>query len=178
MRRRDFIKVVLGVVATSPLAVRAQQPERMRRIGVLLPATDGDSEYSILANAFMEELRHLGWTQGRNIRIDTHWAGGDPEGNRKHAEELKTLAPDVIMASGNASAGPLLQVTRTIPIVFTIVPDPVGAGLVDNLARPSGNATGFTSFAYDIGIPLLPLELVSGAPFKLRHRHSDSRLHP
>src|SRR5262249_54289557 len=99
----------------------------------------------------MEELRHLGWTQGRNIRIDTHWAGGDPEGNRKHPEELKTLAPDVIMAAGNASAGPLLQVTRTIPIVFTIVPDPVGAGLVDNLARPSGNATGFTSFAYDIG---------------------------
>jgi putative ABC transport system substrate-binding protein len=93
----------------------------------------------------------LGWTQGRNVRIDTHWAGGDPEGNRKHAEELKTLAPDVIMAAGNASAGPLLQVTRTIPIVFTIVPDPVGAGLVDNLARPSGNATGFTSFAYDIG---------------------------
>ena len=150
MRRREFITLFGGAVAW-PFTARAQQREQVRRVGVLLPATAGDSEYSILTNAFMEELRHLGWTQGRNIRIDTHWAGGDPEGNRKHAEELKTLAPDVIMAAGNASAGPLLQVTRTIPIVFTIVPDPVGAGLVDNLARPSGNATGFTSFAYDIG---------------------------
>jgi len=151
MRRRDFIKAICAGAVSWPLEARAQQPERMRRIGVLLPATAGDSEYSILVSAFMEELRHLGWTEGRNIRIDTHWAGGDPGGNRKHAEELGALAPDVIMAAGNASAGPLLQVTRTIPVVFTIVPDPVGAGLVDNLARPSGNATGFTSFAYDIG---------------------------
>src|SRR5215510_2948608 len=150
MRRREFI-TLFGGAAAWPFTARAQQREQVRRVGVLLSATAGDSEYSILTNAFMEELRHLGWTQGRNIRIDTHWAGGGPEGNRKHAEELKTLAPDVIMAAGNASAGPLLQVTRTIPIVFTIVPNPVGAGLVDNLARPAGNATGFTSFAYDIG---------------------------
>ena len=123
----------------------------MRRIGVLLPATADDSEYPILVKAFVEQLHQLGWTEGRNMRIDVHWAGGDVESNRRYAEELVALAPDVIMASGNASAGPLLQATRTIPVVFTIVPDAVGAGLVDSLARPGGNATGFTSFAYDIG---------------------------
>jgi putative ABC transport system substrate-binding protein len=123
----------------------------MRRIGVLLPATADDSEYPILVKAFVEQLHQLGWTEGRNMRIDIRWAGGDVESNRRYAEELVALAPDVIMASGNASAGPLLQATRTIPVVFTIVPDAVGAGLVDSLARPGGNATGFTSFGYDIG---------------------------
>ena len=123
----------------------------MRRIGVLLPATADDSEYPILVKAFVEQLHQLGWTEGRNMRIDVRWAGGDVESNRRYAEELVALAPDVIMASGNASAGPLLQATRTIPVVFTIVPDAVGAGLVDSLARPGGNATGFTSFGYDIG---------------------------
>jgi putative ABC transport system substrate-binding protein len=117
----------------------------------LLPATADDSEYPILVKAFVEQLHQLGWTEGRNMRIDIRWAGGDVESNRRYAEELVALAPDVIMASGNASAGPLLQATRTIPVVFTIVPDAVGAGLVDSLARPGGNATGFTSFGYDIG---------------------------
>jgi putative ABC transport system substrate-binding protein len=123
----------------------------MRRIGVLLPATTDDSEYPILVKAFVGQLQQLGWTEGRNIRIDIRWAGGDVDSNRRNAQELVALAPDVIMASGNASAGPLLQTTRTIPVVFTIVPDAVGAGLVDSLARPGGNATGFTSFGYDIG---------------------------
>jgi putative ABC transport system substrate-binding protein len=151
MRRREFIRLVGGGAATWPLAARAQQPEPVRRVGMLLPATAGDSEYSALLSALVEELQHLGWTDGRNVRIDVRWAGGAPDGNRKHADELSALAPDVIVASGNASVAPLLQATRTIPVVFTIVPDPIGAGLVDNLARPTGNATGFTSFAYDIG---------------------------
>jgi putative ABC transport system substrate-binding protein len=151
MRRRAFITLVGGAAATWPLTARAQQGERMRRVGMLLPATTDDSEYPVLVNAFVLELRRLGWVDGRNIRIDSRWAGGSAETNRRYAEELVALAPDVIMAAGNSAAGPLLRVTRSIPIVFTIVPDPVGAGLVDSLARPGGNATGFTSFAYDIG---------------------------
>jgi len=139
----------------------------MRRIGVLLPATADDSEYPILVKAFVEQLHQLGWTEGRNMRIDIRWAGGDVESNRRYAEELVALAPDVIMASGNASAGPLLQATRTIPVVFTIVPDAVGAGLVDSLARPGGNATGFTSFGYDIGGKWLEL-LKEIAPHLIR----------
>jgi putative tryptophan/tyrosine transport system substrate-binding protein len=149
MRRREFISL-LGALAWPP-AARSQTAERLRRIGVLLPATAIDSEYPMLVKAFVEALRQLGWTDGGNVRIDIQWAGGSADANRRYAEELVTLAPDVIMAAGNASAGPMLQATRTIPIVFTIVPDPVGAGLVDSLGRPSGNATGFTSFAYDIG---------------------------
>jgi putative ABC transport system substrate-binding protein len=99
----------------------------MRRIGVLLPASTDDSEYPILVKAFVGQLDQLGWTEGHNMRIDIRWAGGDVDSNRRHAEELVALAPDVIMASGNTSAGPLLQTTRTIPVVFTIVPDAVGA---------------------------------------------------
>ena len=151
MRRRKFIILVGSAAVAWPLAAQSQPSERLRRVGMLLPATSGDSEYPMLVNAFVEGLQQLGWTDGRNIRIDIRWAGGGADTNRRYAEELVALAPDVIMAAGNASAGPMLQATRTIPIVFTIVPDPVGAGLVDNLARPSGNATGFASFAYDIG---------------------------
>jgi putative ABC transport system substrate-binding protein len=150
MRRREFITIIGGAAAW-PLAARAQQGERVRRVGMLLPATADDSEYPMLVNAFVRGLQQLGWTDGRNIRIDIRWAGGGADTNRRYAEELVALAPDVIMAAGNSSAGPLLKATRAIPIVFTIVPDPVGAGLVDSLARPGGNATGFTSFAYDIG---------------------------
>ena len=150
MRRREFMALA-GGAATWPLAARAQQGERMRRVGLLLPATAGDSEYPTLVNAFVRGLQQLGWTDGRNVRIDTRWAGGGADTNRRYANELVALAPDVIVAAGNSAAGPLLQATRAIPIVFTIVPDPVGAGLVDSLARPGGNATGFTSFAYDIG---------------------------
>jgi putative tryptophan/tyrosine transport system substrate-binding protein len=151
VRRREFIKLLGGAPVAWPLAAQSQPGERLRRVGMLLPATANDSEYPTLVNAFVEGLQQLGWTDGRNIRIDIRWAGGGADANRKYAEELVALAPDVIMAAGNASAGPMLQATRTIPIVFTIVPDPVGAGLVDSLGRPSGNATGFTSFAYEIG---------------------------
>ena len=150
MRRREFISL-LGASVAWPLAARSQPADRLRRVGILLPANAGDSEYPMLVKAFVEVLQQLGWTDGRNIRIDVRWAGGGADTNRRYAQELVTLAPDVIMAAGNASAAPMLQATRTIPIVFTIVPDPVGAGLVDSLGRPSGNATGFTSFAYDIG---------------------------
>jgi putative ABC transport system substrate-binding protein len=150
MRRREFISL-LGASVAWPLAARSQPADRLRRVGILLPANAGDSEYPTLVKAFVEVLQQLGWTDGRNIRIDVRWAGGGADTNRRYAQELVTLAPDVIMAAGNASAAPMLQATRTIPIVFTIVPDPVGAGLVDSLGRPSGNATGFTSFAYDIG---------------------------
>ena len=151
LRRRQFITLLGSAAATWPFAARAQQGERVRRGGVLLPATPDDFEYPMLVNAFVQGLQQLGWTDGRNIRIDIRWAGGGADTNRRYANELVALAPDVIMAAGNASAGPMLQATRAIPIVFTIVPDPVGAGLVDSLARPGGNATGFTSFAYDIG---------------------------
>jgi putative ABC transport system substrate-binding protein len=151
VRRREFIILIGSAAVVWPLAAQSQPSERLRRVGMLLPATSGDSEYPMLVNAFVEGLQQLGWTAGRNIRIDIRWAGGGADINRRYAEELVALAPDVIMAAGNASAGPMLQATRTIPIVFTIVPDPVGAGLVDNLARPSGNATGFASFAYEIG---------------------------
>src|SRR5215475_8357968 len=144
MRRREFISL-LGASVAWPLAAGCD------RVGILLPANAGDSEYPTLVKAFVEVLQQLGWTDCRNIRIDVRWAGGGADTNRRYAQELVTLAPDVIMAAGNASAAPMLQATRTIQIVFTIVPDPVGAGLVDSLGRPSGNATGFTSFAYDIG---------------------------
>ena len=142
---------LVGGAAAWPLAARAQQREQLRRIGVLLPATPDDSEYPSLANAFVGALAQLGWTEGRNLRIEIRWASGNADSIRKHAKELVLLAPDVIVAPGASTAGPLLQATRTIPIVFTIVPDPVGAGFVENLAQPGGNATGFTSFEYGIG---------------------------
>jgi putative tryptophan/tyrosine transport system substrate-binding protein len=151
MRRREFITLLGGSAVTWPFAARAQQGERMRRVGMLLPATVNDSEYPGLVNALVQRLQQLGWTEGRNVRIETRWAGGSADANRKFAEELVALAPDVIVAAGNTATGPLLQATRAIPVVFTVVPDPVGAGLVDGLARPGGNATGFTSFSYDIG---------------------------
>jgi putative ABC transport system substrate-binding protein len=151
MRRREFVTLLGGSAVTWPFAARAQRGERMRSVGMLLPATVDDSEYPGLVNALVQRLQQLGWTEGRNVRIETRWAGGSADANRKFAEELVALAPDVIVAAGNTSTGPLLQATRAIPVVFTVVPDPVGAGLVDGLARPGGNATGFTSFSYDIG---------------------------
>ncbi len=149
MRRRDFLGA-FGCAAAWPLATRAQQAERMRRVGVLLPATADDLEYPTLVSALVDALGQLGWIDGHNVQIGIRWAGGGTDANRKYAQELVELAPDVIVAAGNSAAGPLVQATRTIPIVFTIVPDPVGAGLVESLARPGGNATGFTSFSYDI----------------------------
>ena len=150
IRRREFITLV-GTAVAWPLAARAQQPDRMRRVGVLLPATAGDSEYPGLVQAFLTELKQLGWTNNVNIAIDIRWVGGAADDLRKSAGELAALAPDVILASGNSAVGPLLQATRTVPVVFVIVPDPVGAGFVDSLASPGGNATGFESFEYGIG---------------------------
>jgi putative ABC transport system substrate-binding protein len=153
LRRRDVIALLGGAAASSaswPLAARAQQPERMRRIGILLPAAADDAEYQARLAAFHQGLAHLGWTIGRNVRIDTRWATTNVAEIRRHATELAALAPDVILAYGGSTVGPLLQVTRTVPIVFPIVADPVGAGYVDSLARPGGNATGFMNFEYSI----------------------------
>ena len=151
MHRRDFIKVIAGSAVAWPLAARAQQSERMRLIGTLWPFSADDAQSKTRLAALLEGLRQLGWTEGRNLRIEARWFAGDPDDNRKNAAELVALGPDLIFASGSATAGPLLQATRTIPIVFAIVPDPVGAGYVDSLARPGGNATGFTTFEYGIG---------------------------
>jgi putative tryptophan/tyrosine transport system substrate-binding protein len=134
MRRREFI---VGA-ATWPLAAHAQQHEQMRRIGVLLPAAADDPVYQAWVGAFLQELALLGWTIGRNVRIDTRWAAANDIEIRRHAAELAALAPDVILAHGSLSVTALLQATRTAPIVFPFVVDPVGAGLVDSLARPGG----------------------------------------
>ena len=122
----------------------------MRRIGVLLPGTADDAEYQARMAAFLQGLQQLGWTDGRNVRIDTRWAAGDANLIRKYVAELIALAPDVILAPGTTTMGPLLQATRTVPIVFTTLLDPVGAGFVDSLARPGGNATGFIAFEYGL----------------------------
>ena len=149
MRRREFITLVGGAAAW-PVAARAQQSNRTRRIGVLLPATADHSEFQTRVGAFLQALALLGWSIGGNVRIDTRWATTNHAELRRHAEELVALAPDVILAPGASALGPLLQATRTVPIVFPFVIDPVGAGFVDSLARPGGNATGFISFEYGL----------------------------
>ena len=156
MNRRQMI-AALGGAAAWPLAAHAQQAERMRRIGVLLPATADDPEFQARVAAFVQGLQQLGWTEGRNVRIDIRWGAGDAERIRRYAAELVALAPDVILAAGGATVGPLFQATRTVPIVFTLTPDPVGAGFVDSLARPGGNVTGFTNFEFGIGVKWLEL---------------------
>jgi putative ABC transport system substrate-binding protein len=149
MRRREFI-AGLGGAAAWPLAAWAQQPERVRRIGIILPAAADHTEYQAWVGAFLQGLALLGWTIGRNVRIDTRWAGAGAAEIRRHAAELVALAPDVILAHGASIVGPLLQATRTVPIVFPVAGDPVGAGFVDSLARPGGNATGFMTFEFSI----------------------------
>jgi putative ABC transport system substrate-binding protein len=149
MRRREFI-AGLGSAAAWPLAARAQQPERIRRIGLLLNGVADDTEYQARVGSFLQEIALLGWNIGRNMRIDTRWATANVADIRRHAAELAALAPDVILANGAGTVGPLLEVTHTVPIVFANVADPVGAGLVDSLARPGGNATGFTLFEYSV----------------------------
>ena len=150
MRRREFV-TLLGAAGTWPLAARAQQPERMRRIGILLAATADDAELQAWVGAFLQALALLGWTIGRNVRIDTRWATANAADIRRHAAELAALAPDVILAHGASTVRPLLQATRTVPIVFPIAGDPVGAGFVDSLARPGGNVTGFMTAEYSMG---------------------------
>jgi putative ABC transport system substrate-binding protein len=156
VKRREFI-TLLGGAAAWPLAARAQQPDRMRRIGVLMPLATDDPVGQARITAFLQVLQQLGWTDGRNVRMDYRWGAGDADRVRRYAAELLALAPDVILANGNAGVAPLLQASRTVPIVFAIVPDPVGAGFVDSLARPGGNATGFIAYEYSLGAKWLEL---------------------
>ena len=151
MRRREFITALGGAAVPWPLAARAQQPDRMRRIDVLLPAATDDSEFQARLAAFQLELRRSGWIIGSNMRIDIRWGGGNADRIRKYAAELVELAPDVILAHGSSSVRSLLEATRTVPIVFPIAGDPVGAGFVETLARPGGNVTGFMTTEYSIG---------------------------
>jgi ABC-type uncharacterized transport system substrate-binding protein len=151
MRRRAFLTLLGGAAAAWPLHGRAQQPGGMRRIGVLTGGGGADDpDIKARFAAFLPALQELGWTDGRNLRIDYRWGLGNPDNFRKYAAELAAFAPDVIFASGAASLAPLLQATRTVPIVFVNVADPVGSGFVDSLARPGGNATGFIQFEYSL----------------------------
>jgi ABC-type uncharacterized transport system substrate-binding protein len=147
MKRREFITLLGGAVAAWPLAARAQQGQRVRRIGVLMYMPADDAEGQARLAALSEALQQLGWSEGRNLRIDTRWANADDI--RRHATELAALPADVLVGgNGTATAAPLLQATRTVPIVFVTVIDPVGAGFVASLAQPGGNATGFTIYEY------------------------------
>jgi putative tryptophan/tyrosine transport system substrate-binding protein len=150
MRRREFITLLGGAAATWPIAARAQQTDRMRRIGVIFGGTASDPDIQVRLTAFLQVLQQLGWTEGRNIRIESRWGAGNADHTRKYAAELVALTPDVILANGDVAAALLLQATRTVPIVFVIVPDPVGAGLANSLSRPGGNATGFMQFEYSL----------------------------
>jgi putative ABC transport system substrate-binding protein len=148
LKRREFISLFGGAATAWPLAAGAQQTGRVRRVGVLLNITADDPESQVRLAAFAQGLQSLGWIIGQNVRIDYRWGGGSVDAIRKYAEELLALAPEVILAQSTAAVAPLLQSTRTVPIVFTVVADPVGAGYVQSLAHPGGNATGFTGFEY------------------------------
>jgi putative ABC transport system substrate-binding protein len=156
MKRREFI-TLLGGTAAWPLAARAQQRERMRSVGVLTPFASHDSEGQDRVTAFVQALQQLGWSVGQNIRLHYRWGDGTSATMQEYAVEMVALAPDVILADSSAAVAPLLQATQTIPIVFAIVGDPVGAGYVESLARPGGNATGFTPFEYAIAGKMLEL---------------------
>src|SRR6266480_851817 len=158
MRRRELITLIGGAAIAWPFAARAQQPERVRRIGVLQGGGGADDpDGQVRLAAFVQALQQLGWTDGRNVKIDYRWPSGDAEKTRKYAAELVAPAPDVILAVGAANMTPLLQATRTLPIVFVAVADPVGAGYVDSLSRPGGNATGFMLFDYGLSAKWLEL---------------------
>jgi len=187
MKRRQFITLLAGTAAW-PLAVRAQQPERMRRIGVLMNRAADDPTGQARLKVFQQALKQLGWNDGRNVRIDIRWCETDAERARRYAQELIALAPDILLAEGTVSVTALQHVTRTLPIVFTSVLDPVGAGFVDGLSRPGGNITGFMISEYGFSgkwlellkqiapqvsgwpssaIPPFPPEPPSSAPFRL-----------
>jgi putative ABC transport system substrate-binding protein len=157
MKRREFISLVGGAAAAWPLAGRAQQGERMRRVGVLSGSAPDDPDAQARLAALRQGLQQLGWIEGRNLQIDARWGAGDAAETRKAATELAALAPDVIVPSGSAGAGAVLQATRTVPTVFVIVPDPVGSGFVESLAQPGGNATGFMMFEYGLSAKWLEL---------------------
>jgi putative ABC transport system substrate-binding protein len=150
MRRREFITLLGGATAAWPLAARAQQVKRVPRIGVLFGLAANDSLGKAAIAAFVHELQQLGWADGRNVQIEYRWGGGNADDLRKYALELVTLAPDVLVATGGTSIGPLLHATRIVPIVFANVPDPIGSGFVESLSRPGGNATGFVQFEYNL----------------------------
>jgi len=162
MKRREFITLLGGAAAAWPLAARAQQGERMRRVGVLMPLAANDTEGQSRLIGFVQAMAQAGWIDGRNIRIDTRWRGTDSDGPRKHATELIKLAPDAILAGGSISVSALQQATRTIPIVFVGVVDPVGSGFVDSLSRPGHHTTGFMLFEYSLSgkLPELLKEFV------------------
>jgi putative ABC transport system substrate-binding protein len=159
MRRRDFVRAIVGSTTAWPLTLRAQQnkPKAMRRVAALMPYSANDPVAQNRNAAFLQRLQQLGWTVGQNVQIDYRWFAGSEDDPRKYAAELVALAPDVILVTGDPALEALRRVTRTVPIVFVIVPDPVGAGFVDSLAQPGGNITGFTSFDYGIGAKWLAL---------------------
>jgi putative ABC transport system substrate-binding protein len=150
MQRREFITLLGGAGVAWPQVARAQQRERMRRVGVLLPAAADDSVFQTRMAAFLQALALLDWIVGRNLSIDIRWATANAAEIRRHAAELAAVAPDVILATGDSTIPPLLQATRTVPIVFPVANDPVAAGYVDRLARPGANATGFMVFDYSL----------------------------
>ena len=156
MKRRAFI-MLLGGAAAWPLGARAQQGKRMRRAGALLPYAANDPQAQARNAAFLQGLQQLGWTVGNNVQIDYRWSGGNEDDTRKYATEVVALAPDVIFTSGSAALEPLRRATRAVPIVFALVPDPVGAGFVESLARPGGNSTGFSPWEFGIGAKWLEL---------------------
>jgi len=153
MRRRDFVRAIVGSATAWPLTLGAQQskPKPMRRVAALMPYSPNDPVAQNRNAAFLQGLQQLGWTVGQNVQIEYRWSAGNEDDTRKYAAELVALAPDVIFVAGNAGVEPLRRLTRSVPIVFVSVPDPVGAGFVDSLARPGGNITGFTPFDYGIG---------------------------
>jgi len=157
MKRREFITLVGGAAAAWPLAARGQERKRMRHIGVLVPATGNDPDFQAWIGAFQQGLAQFGWIIGRSVRIDTRWAGSRADDIRKEAAELAASTPDVILAHGASTVGPLLQATRTVPIVFPVLGDPVAAGYVESLARPGGNATGFMTIEYSMSAKWLEL---------------------
>jgi ABC-type uncharacterized transport system substrate-binding protein len=157
MRRRAFIGALGAAALTWPLTSRAQQPDRMRRIGVLVGASADGMDAQARHATFLQGLQQLGWTDGRNVRIDARWGAANADDIRKYAAELVALAPDVILAAGNAPVERLLQATRAVPIVFVIVLDPVGSGIVNSLSQPGGNATGFMQFEYSLTAKWLEL---------------------
>jgi putative ABC transport system substrate-binding protein len=196
MRRREFITLLGGAAAAWPFTGRAHQPERVRRIGVLMNRTVDDAHGQARLLALRQALQQLGWSDGRNVQIDIRWGEDDVDRERKAAVELVALAPDIIVASGTLSVAALQNISRTLPIVFAAVADPVGAGFVDSLARPVGNATGFMIYEYSLSakwlellkqiapgvtraasfaIPPIPWGSLRSAPSRARHRRSASR---
>jgi putative tryptophan/tyrosine transport system substrate-binding protein len=157
MRRREFLGVLTGAVATLSRVARAQQADGMRRIGILVPASSTDMKFQIQVQAFEQELKKFGWMIGQNVQIETRWGTANDNEIRKSAAELVALKPDVILAHGSSTLGPLQQATHTIPIVFPVAGDPVAGGFVESLARPGGNITGFALYEYSIGAKWLEL---------------------